>query len=909
MTNPLGIDVEEPRFSWQLDCGHGWTNCERGDKQSAYRIVVSTDPCGSGGSKTVWDSGRVDSNMTSNIAYAGSEALSESTRYVWKVTSYFGAAATPIESAEADFTTGIGNATWASQKWVSPAGAGSSGLLRREFSLPGGSVCRAVAYVSAPGGFTLLVNGREATDRLGVMEWMQFDRTSIYYSLDITSMLSASSDNAVGFILGSGVWVGYFLGELQARVVIDVYMSDGSRTRVSSDKESDWMSSPGFITSNDPWKGTTTDWTKVEAGWASPGFKPSSAWKPAVAPGGKGPFPSSSNMQSLAMPLSHVIEEIKPVKAVKLGTNWYRYDMPINMVGVVRVDVPAGAPSGSSLWMKHGEVLMPNGSASFPWDETEQTDVHILDGQVRSVTPRFTWHGFQQVEIRASGGLELDGNLSMITGLVIHTDVEHTGNATFKGGKGSGLLTEILAMTKRGQLDNMAAYMPTDCPTREKHGWLGDALSTAEEAMYNFNAAPVYRRFLKTIVDSSKPSGDPPGAVPNKGPMTDVLSKGHDGGQTDISWTGGFPQIARWLMLYFGDTRSAEEVWPALVKYMDNLAATASPPGLADDWTWGDWCAIEARDIATPNTGPLLAAFNYLLSLDAMTEMAAVLGKKADESKFGALASKLRPAFYSTYYNTSTGLFGKSSLEAQSCTAASLVLGDGVFPSAKDRADVVQRFGRHVNVTDRGHLTFGSVGAKHVLPTLTAEGLHDLAMGIALQETFPSFGYWISQGATTPWEDWSGIADPTHPPPPTHNHIFLAGGVTEWLYRSVAGIAPGANGYNHIIIHPNVLSPKDGPFGAGASLTTVRGDVSVEWQMDAHGGYDVTCVIPPGATATVHIPNGEDPSVTVMENGGTVWGNGHFQPGDKGVISGRATPHAIVLEVESGSYFFTTILG
>lgn len=419
--------------------------------------------------------------------------------------------------------------------------------------------------------------------------------------------------------------------------------------------------------------------------------------------------------------------------------------------------------------------------------------------------------------------------------------------------------------------------------------------------MYNFDMTAVYRRFLKTMQDTQRDDGDLPGVVPNTKFMPAEGEEVARPRTTDISWTGAFPQIARWLMLYAGDTRSAEEAWPALSRYMAMLASTASNTSVPDAFIWGDWCAAESRAVATPNTGPQLAAFNYVMNLDAMAQMAGALGKAADEARFAALAAEARPRLYSSYFNRSTGLFGLTPLEAQSCTAAPLVLG-GVMPDGGDEA-LAARLAAHIRSADDSHLTYGSVGAKHVLPVLTATGHHDLAMEIATQTTFPSFGHWLAQGATTPWEDWSGFADPSHPPPPTHDHIFLAGGLGEWMYRSVAGIAPAADAFNAVRCAPAV-APGAGPDGAQAGLNTVRGYTGVSWKRETGGGFALSCTVPPGATGEVVFPAKDPASVVIVEGDQTVWKGGAFVPGTDGVSGATATKTGVAFATTSGLFAF-----
>ena len=212
-----------------------------------------------------------------------------------------------------------------------------------------------------------------------------------------------------------------------------------------------------------------------------------------------------------------------------------------------------------------------------------------------------------------------------------------------------------------------------------------------------------------------------------------------------------------------------------------------------------------------------------------------------------------------------------------------------------------------------GSFTVGSVGAKHLLPQLSAHGMHDQAMRVATQDTFPSFGYWLKLGATTCWENYSGKADPSHPPPPTHNHIFLCGGVGEWLYRQVAGVGPAADGYARIAIAPQVtLDPAaNGPSSANATIHSVRGTVSVQWSLSRGAGATITMAVgvPVSATATVAIPAAElqiTPldKLTVKESGKLVWADGKFVPGVQGVMAAQIDGGGVVLAVTSGKYLF-----
>jgi len=616
-----------------------------------------------------------------------------------------------------------------------------------------------------------------------------------------------------------------------------------------------------------------------------------------------------------------VLRTVAPVNVTKLPNGHLVFKFPENFVGVVQLKLAQTPADGINISLKHGEVLHADGSVSFPWHEGQQTDVHILGPGVAAgtlLTPRFTWHGFQFVEVAADINSGFDGGLHSIIGLVVGADIERTGSVLFSGGTEAKMLNAIQGLVVASQLGNMAGYVPTDCPTREKHGWLGDAQVTAEEALFNFDMAQVYTNFMQMIQDEQLPAnsshaGDLLGVVPSKHHFTSDASS--TSGITDISWSAAYPLIARWVLKYYGDLRVVYRHWESLKTFVDQLSDYASSHcsgGLADFFTWGDWCAVESRALATPGTGPELAAFNYILSLDAMAEMAtalAVAGESsaaADAARYAALAQKFRPIFHERFFNESANAYGSRQLELQSLTVAPLALG-GVIPKTVLPA-VISSLAKDIKHNDN-HFTVGSVGAKHLLPQLSAHGLHEQAMAIATQTTFPSFGFWLENGATTCWENYRGVADASHPPPPTHNHIFLCGGVGEWMYRSVAGIAPASDGYNKLTVAPQM---GQGPSAASVQLKTARGLASVSWvaaRDTASWSLDVT--VPVSSLALVvltSLPSAATPdSVTVKESGITVWKDGVFQSGAvPGVLSGRATStNAIEFEVTSGSFGFS----
>jgi hypothetical protein len=222
-----------------------------------------------------------------------------------------------------------------------------------------------------------------------------------------------------------------------------------------------------------------------------------------------------------------------------------------------------------------------------------------------------------------------------------------------------------------------------------------------------------------------------------------------------------------------------------------------------------------------------LAAANFLMSLLSMVEIATAVGDSASATKYHSTYARLVPEFQRRFWNGTMGTWASDPLEVQTLTAVTLGAGVGNAVGKDFVGKAVAALDK--DIVSRGyHLTVGSAGQKWLLRTLSKEGKHDTALKLAMQTSYPSWGYWLDNGATSCWESWSGVADPSHPPHPTHNHIFLCGGVGEWFYEYMAGIVPTSSGYATVDIKPQV-SKTIGPSSVNAAVNTVRGTVLSNW--------------------------------------------------------------------------------
>ena len=328
----------------------------------------------------------------------------------------------------------------------------------------------------------------------------------------------------------------------------------------------------------------------------------------------------------------------------------------------------------------------------------------------------------------------------------------------------------------------------------------------------------------------------------------------------DLSWSTAYPLITFWLHWYYGDDAIIKRHWSSLVSFMDAQVRQATAVyktapkfpkycgkgGLPCFWRHGDWCSpIESRTVNTKGTGPISGAGNFILAVEAMVKMANAIGNHDEALRFANELVSWKSLFHDKWWNATAGTYTNNALEVQ--TISSLALAMGVAPDNATMKSVEATLVHAVeSATPKYSLGVGAVGQKFLLQQLSESGHHDEALQVALQTAQPSWGYWIAQGATTCWESWSGVADPMHPPPPTHNHIFLCGGIGEWMYKSLAGIVATSAGYATVDVAPKI-SPTLGPSGVNASVSTIRGVVKSSWTR--HDTTAATLPVESGSTA------------------------------------------------------------
>ncbi|ASZ12420.1 glycoside hydrolase family 78 protein [Chitinophaga pendula] len=826
LTDPLGIDAEHPRLSWQL------SDDRNGALQQAYSIVVGIDTVAvAGGHGDHWESGRVE-GAAQLVTYAG-KALAPFTRYYWRV-AVWDKDGHPGTARMGHFETGMmGSHHWKGA-WISD---GNDIQLRpapyfRNTFAARKAIKSARAYIAVGGLYELYINGQRIGDhRLDPM-YTRYDRRVLYLTHDVTAALQAG-DNAIGVLLGNGwynhqstaVWY-FHRAPWRNRPVfcmdLRITYMDGSVETLSTNEH--WKTSLSPVIFNSIYTGEHYDARKEQEGWSTAGFNDSS-WRPSMVRAAP-----AQQIVSQAMTPIREIARIPSVRMQALNDTTYLFDLGRNIAGVSHLRV--SGPAGTVVRLKHGERLRKDGHVDQsnidahyrPTDQSDpfQTDLFILRGKgEEEFMPRFNYKGFQYVEVSASHPLRL--TRESLEGREWHSDVGVSGYIS----SSNPVINKIWAATNNSYLANLFGY-PTDCPQREKNGWTGDAHIAVETGLYGFDAITVYEKWLADHRDEQQANGVLPAIIPTSG-WGYQWANGPD-------WTSTIALIPWNVYLFYGDTTLLAACYDHIKRYVDHIT-DLSPAGLTA-WGLGDWVPVKSVSPVE-----LTSSSYYFADTRVLALAAELLGKSADAVKYQALSEKIRDAINRKYLDTATGRYGKGWQ-----TELSVPLFWGIVPAAL-KAKTAALLASRV-AADSFHLDVGILGARAVLNALSENGYADIAYQVAAQRTYPSWGWWIENGATTLYENWNIAAMQDI----SLNHIMF-GDINAWLYKGIGGILPdsAAPGFRHVLLKPHFVkglahfeARHMGPYGEIRSTWKRQGQRII---------YEVS--VPAGSYATVYFPAGK----------------------------------------------------
>lgn len=874
LKNPLGIDILFPRFSWVL------SSSKRGEYQTAYQILVASNReklDRNDGDK--WDSGKVYSDESVNVAYEGEHLLSGETCY-WKVRAWDKDGKPGPWSDTATFEMGLLEDDDWKGVWIGAKNNISAPLLRKEFTLDK-EIKRARAYISGLGYYELYINGDKVGNNVldpGTTYYnndqpFELHARVLYVTHDVTDYLKTGR-NAVGVMLGNG-WYSSDGEESPGRepygdrpkliLQMNIEFTDGESVSIVTDDT--WKTSSGPITANDICKGEVYDARLERPGWKRSNYDDSDWDKAEIVE------PPCGVLTSQLIPPIKVMKTIKPVEIMEPEENVYIYDFGQNFTGWTKLRV--SGPRGARVTLRHAGRLYNDYRLDARNNSgAEQTDTYILKGEGTEVwEPIFTLHGSRYVEMTGFPGTPTKENLE---GCFVRSSVEISGSFTCS----NPLINQIhhnVCWTFMSSFQGI----PQDAAERcERFGWLGDPGFVAEDYIYNFDTASFWTKWLDDIKDSQKPDGDVPVISPIH--LRNIYPEWP-------AWKSSYPLFVWYVYQYYGDEQILEEHYDSMKKLVDFLSTKADnyivSCGLGDH--------MEPQADGTSSFSPkhtpasLTSTAYYYDDAWILSQAADILGKANDAKYYSDLAKNIKDAFNREFFDEDINQYATGS---QTSNALPLYL--SIVPEGREK-DVAKNLVDDIMITHNGHLSTGIIGANALEQALPESGWANVMYEIATQTTFPSWGYQVLKGATTIWEAFEYC-------PWCSLNMKMFGSVEMFFYKTLAGISPASVGYKQIAIKPHALGDLKNVI---ASVKTVRGEVKSSWVRDGDAlRLDVT--IPVNSQAKVSVPKMGLENVTIKESGKIIFQNGLYVGGVSGIIDGGESAKFVTLDVESGSYSF-----
>lgn len=831
--NPL-IDIQNPRLSW-INSNEAEI---QGAAQSAYQIQVALDS--DDFKNLVWDSGKVASDESAFISYAG-ETLDSRSTYFWRVKVWDENGKATDWSDAASWQMGIlSQDEWKGQ-WIGAPWQGNDSydimhpdkefqyiiedpsfeadpapLIRKSFSISK-PVKEVRFYGTGLGYFELHVNGERVGDEYFAPNQTNYDRRPnlkergitdpfteylvMYLSYDLTDLI-AEGENVFGVILGNGFYdvvkhwspMGYgtprFMGQ------VEVTYKDGTTETIASDET--WKIEKSAIVKDQIFYGEHYNARLEHDGWSEAGYDDSS-WANVVSK----PAPCGKLIPQNG-PADRILEVYEPVSIEKMDNGAFHVKFPLEVSGWINL---------KNLDLAEGQVVdikylgeSGNGGNSYTAKGTGDESYHA----------RFTWFVFSEVEIYGLDNLTAE----QVEAHLVCSDVEKSGEFRTS----NDLLNKINTIWQQSQIDNMHGSIASDCPHRERAPYTGDAQIVCVTVMHNFEAQQFYNKWLRDIRGAQLPNG----YVPNGAPW----QPGCGGG---VGW-GAAMEILPWeFYCHYGDVRVLEENFNAMKNHVRWMLKWVNPKtGIMlsqeeDQWlNLGEW--IPPREL--PRTDLVHTFFLWYCS-DIVVKVAEILGE--DASEFVALRDRTYEAFHKVFYDEKTGSYGNYGSNI-------FALQIGVPAERHDKVVAALR----ANFTETNdHIDSGIIGTRYVFEILCANGLEDLAYKIMNQRDLPSFGYWVEQGSTTTWENWEGTGGSG-----SHNHPMFGSGLS-WFYRDLAGLRPTAPGFKSFQIKP--VTP-EGLDWVEYTHNTTYGEIEIRWERKGDA-FTLDCTVPVGTTATVYVPS------------------------------------------------------
>jgi alpha-L-rhamnosidase len=847
LENPVGTGMV-PDFSWIF------TDNKRGQIQTAYQIVVGSDSeTVKNLAGTIWDSGKILSEESAWIRYEGSR-LECGKEYFWRVRAWNKDDKLSKWSKTGKFVTGLfTQKDWDNARWIGfgeipdslllvPGVHGSGDNLgniakkrttvpyfRKDFSIDK-RISRAFVFISGLGQYELYINGERISDRFLSPGWSDYRKTCFYNGFDITENLRHGL-NTVSTIVGNGFYninreryrklvIAYGAPKMILR--LEILYSDGSRKIIVSDET--WKTSPSPITFTSIYGGEDYDARMEQIGWNKPGFNEES-WKNVLLV--KEPTGILRPETDCPMKVSEIInyKNILPRR-----DSMYVYDFGQNASGIIKIKIRG--EKGQEVRFTPGELLGEDSLVNQEATGGPYYFSYILKGRDEEIwMPRFTYYGFRYVQ--ANGAIP--ERYPNPRNLPVIEDIQflHTRNSSPQVGSfrcSNKLFNSIYELIKWSIKSNLAS-VATDCPHREKLGWLEQTHLMGNSIKFNYDIHNLYNKIIDDMIEAQLQNGLVPDIAPEYVPFADGFRDSPEWGSACV--------ILPWDMYqWYGDIEAVRKAYPMMKKYLEYLKGTSDKYIISHGL--GDWYDLGPRSPGEAQLTPKAVTATSIFFYDArlLGEMASLVGEKEDAICFSNMAEEIRKAFNSKFFNPVTKVYSTGSQTAYSMPLFFGMVDDSI------KKDVVKKLINSINDNGKA-LTAGDVGYRYLLRSLEESGQSQLIFEMNSKTDLPGYGYQLSKGATSLTESWAALKYVSN------NHMML-GHLMEWFYSGIGGIRQeqDSKSYDNILIYPEIVGDLT---WAETTFITVHGEVVINWKIEADN-LILRVKIPANCKAVVAIP-------------------------------------------------------
>lgn len=891
-TDPSGVDILNPRLNWIMIADL------RGDMQTAYQLIVSsTLELLEKNEGDMWDTGKVNSNQSIHITYQG-KPLQSGSVYFWKVRVWNISGQVSGWSKPARWSMGLlshndwKNAQWIAYKnekqwkdewknhkekelkdisktftiasWPWLTGKDSSiftlyemanpnydpsPLLRKEFSA-NKQIHSARLYICGLGYYEAFINGKRVGDHVLDPAWTNYEQRSMYATYDVSDLLRRGQ-NAIGVMLGRGqynplcndIWGLYksaWVDQPKLIALLNIEYNDGTKKSIITDKT--WKTDGGPVIYDDTRHGELYDARLEQDGWSQAAFN-DTKWKVASE------VSFNTRLESQMIPPVRCFSPLHPIRTISKEKGITIYDIGENIAGWANIKVRGS--SGKKVLVEYCETpsdaevvsnLTPSRFkfnigdthyASF-YDKcvnVRQQNGYILKGKGQeTIECHFSYKGFRYIRITAEEGVSVE----QVSGIPVHTDIEIAGNFTCS----DPLVNRIQQNAVNSLLSNYHS-IATDCPHREKQGWTADNYMSAQAAMYNFNMATFYSKWLMDLAGTQNKTGGLCSVAP---------ATGYDMG-VSTAWPAAIVLIPWDLYIFYADKQAMEMNYDVMHSFAKSSLQRQVPgkPEIINE-ALGDWLApimemsdtIRNNTMAPPEGHTLYGTASHFLVVKRLSQTSRVLGKENEATLLKEWAGRIAQSFNNEFYDVQSGVYHGDKPAGYRQAANVVPLQYGLVPKESEKIVTGHLIDDIHSKGDKLATGFlGTMALMEYLPLVDPR----LAYILATQKKYPGWGYMIEQGARSMWESWDGYDSRNHTP-------FCL--ISAYFYKHLAGIQfdPANPGFKQFIINPSLENDLK---YADAYYDSLFGRIKSSWKKE-NGTFILNCSVPVNTTALIHLP-------------------------------------------------------